>query len=169
MSPARRRAQRLARSRSARRVTHCCRRDTFLRLDRGWLRIDRAAITEASRYDGKWVVTSNDDTLTPDDLALGYKQLLRVESCWRQLKSGLRMRPVFHRLAERIQAHVTISVLALLLERIAEIRAQDTWRNVPAKLAAIKVVEYERGGARIQQTTVLGPDLAALLKKLGVK
>jgi hypothetical protein len=99
----------------------------YLRLDRGWVRIDRAAITEASRYDGKWVVTSNDDTLTPDDLALGYKQLLRVETCWRQLKSGLRMRPVFHRLAERIQAHVTISVLALLLERIAEIRAQDSW------------------------------------------
>jgi transposase len=141
----------------------------YLRLDRGWLRIDRAAITEASRYDGKWVVTSNDDTLTPDDLALGYKQLLRVETCWRQLKSGLRMRPVFHRLAERIQAHVTISVLALLLERIAEIRAQDTWRNISAKLAAIKVVEYERGGARIQQTTALGTDVTALLKKLGVK
>jgi transposase len=141
----------------------------YLRPDRGWLRIDRAAIAEASRYDGKWVVTSNDDTLTPDDLALGYKQLLRVESCWRQLKSGLRMRPVFHRLAERIQAHVTISVLALLLERIAEIRAQDTWRNISAKLAAIKVVEYERGGARIQQTTALGADVTALLKKLGVK
>jgi hypothetical protein len=141
----------------------------YLRLDRGWLRIDRAAITEASRYDGKWVVTSNDDTLTPDDLALGYKQLLRVETCWRQLKSGLRMRPVFHRLAERIQAHVTLSVLALLLERIAEIRAQDTWRNIAAKLAAIKVVEYERGGARIQQTTALGTDVTALLKRLGVK
>jgi transposase len=141
----------------------------YLRIERGLLRIDRGAVEDASRYDGKWVVTSNDDTLSPEDLALGYKQLLRVEACWRQLKSGLRMRPVFHRLAERIQAHVTISVLALLLERIAEIRAQDTWRNVSAKLGAIKVVEYDRGGARVQQTTALTPDLAALLKKLGVK
>ncbi|KAB2899315.1 MAG: IS1634 family transposase [Kofleriaceae bacterium] len=41
----------------------------------GKLRIDRAAVAEAARYDGKWVITSNDDTLTAEDLALGYKQL----------------------------------------------------------------------------------------------
>ena len=52
----------------------------------GGLRIDRAAVKDAERYDGKWVITTNDDTLTPEDLALGYKQLLRVEQCWRQLK-----------------------------------------------------------------------------------
>jgi transposase len=85
------------------------------------------------------VITSNDDTLTAEDLALGYKQLMRVESCWRQLKSGLSMRPVRHFRPWRIQAHVTISVLALLLERIAEIRTGDTWRNVVAKLGQIKV------------------------------
>jgi hypothetical protein len=48
----------------------------------GNLRIDRGAIADAERYDGKWVITSNDDTLTAEDLALGYKQLLRVEQCW---------------------------------------------------------------------------------------
>jgi hypothetical protein len=69
-----------------------------------------------------WVITSNDDTLTAEDLALGYKQLLRVEQCWRQLKSSIRMRPVFHYRPWRIQAHISISILALLLERIAEIR-----------------------------------------------
>lgn len=134
----------------------------------GKLRIDRAAVVDAERYDGKWVITSNDDTLTVEDLALGYKQLLRVEQCWRQLKSGLRMRPVFHWRPWRIQAHVTISVLALLLERIAEIRAGDTWRNLVAQLDTIKVVEYDRGEARIQQTSELRKDLEALLVKLGV-
>jgi transposase len=134
----------------------------------GKLRIDRAAVTEAERYDGKWVITSNDDTLTAEDLALGYKQLLRVEDCWRQLKSGLRMRPVRHFRPWRIQAHVTISVLALLLERIAEIRAGDTWRNITARLGQIKVVEYDRGEARIRQTTEIRDETAALLTKLGV-
>jgi transposase len=134
----------------------------------GKLRIDRAAVAEAARYDGKWVITSNDDTLTVEDLALGYKQLLRVEQCWRQLKSGLRMRPVFHWRPWRIQAHVTISVLALLLERVAEIRAGDTWRNLVAKLDTIKVVEYDRGETRIQQTTELRDGIEALLVKLGV-
>ena len=134
----------------------------------GKLMIDRGAIEQASRYDGKWVITSNDDTLTSEDLALGYKQLLRVEQCWRQLKSGVRMRPVFHYRPWRIQAHVTISVLALLLERIVEIRTGDTWRNVRAQLERVKVVEYDRGGARVQQTTELRPEIAALLRSLKV-
>lgn len=134
----------------------------------GKLMIDRTAVSEAERYDGKWVITSNDDTLTTEDLALGYKQLLRVEQCWRQLKSGLRMRPVFHFRPWRIQAHVTISVIALLLERIVEIRANDTWRNVRAELERVKVVEYDRGEARVLQTTELQPETIALLRKLRV-
>ncbi len=134
----------------------------------GELRLDQTAISEAARYDGKWVVTSNDDTLTAEDLALGYKLLLRVEECWRTMKSGLRMRPVYHFAPHRIEAHVKLSVLALLLERIAEIRAGDTWRNVLAKLETIKVVEYVRGEARVRQTTEVRGEVAALLKKLGV-
>jgi transposase len=134
----------------------------------GNLMLDHGAIADAERYDGKWVVTSNDDTLNPEDLALGYKQLLRVEQCWRQLKSGVRMRPVFHYRPWRIHAHVSISVLALLLERIAEIRARDTWRNIAAKLEKIQVIEYDRGEARVQQTTQLRDEHLALLQQLGV-
>jgi len=134
----------------------------------GALRIDRTAARLEARYDGKWVVTSNDDTLTPEDLALGYKQLMRVEECWHTMKSGLRMRPVFHWAPHRIEAHVKLCVLALLLERIAEIRGGDTWRNLVAQLDTIKVVEYVRAEARIRQTTELRGPVAALLKKLGV-
>jgi transposase len=136
--------------------------------ERGALRVDHAAIHEEERYDGKWVVTSNDDTLTSEDLALGYKQLLRVEACWRQLKSGLKMRPVFHYRPWRIQAHVGIAVLALLIERVAEIRTGETWRNLAASLEKIQVVEYDRGEARIQQTTDVRPEAVELLRKLRV-
>jgi transposase len=134
----------------------------------GTLRIDRGAVADAARYDGKWVVTSNDDTLTAEDLALGYKQLLRVEQCWRTMKSGLRTRPVFHYRPWRIHAHVSICVLALLLERIAEIRTRDTWRNILRELHTLKVVEYERAGARVLQTTEPTPAVLDLLKKLRV-
>ena len=78
------------------------------------------------------------------------------------------MRPVFHYRPWRIQAHVTISVLALLLERVAESRAADTWRNILARLEKIQVVEYDRAEARIQQTTEVRPDAVELLKKLRV-
>lgn len=135
----------------------------------GGLRINRRAVAEAERCDGKWVITSNDDTLSAEDLALGYKQLMRVEECWRTLKSGLRLRPVFHFRPWRIQAHVTITVLALLLERIVELRTRDTWRNVRAALQTVKVVDYARGEARIRQTTEVRPSVSALLRTLKIK
>ena len=132
------------------------------------LMVNRTAIEEAKKYDGKWVVTSNDDTLRAEDLALGYKQLMRVEESWRTLKSGLGLRPVYHWRPWRIQAHVTIAGLALLLERVIEIRGQDTWRNLRAQLKTIKVVAYERGGTHVRQTTEVRPSVAALLRKLRV-
>lgn len=130
--------------------------------------IHRAAVAAEARLDGKWVVTSNDDSLSAEDLALGYKQLMRVEECWRTMKSGLRTRPVFHWTPHRICAHISLCVLALLLERMAERRVGDTWRNVLASLDAIKVVEYERGGVRIRQTTEIRPDTAKALKALRI-
>lgn len=93
---------------------------------------------------------------------------MRVEQCWRSLKSGIRVRPVFHWRPWRIQAHVGIPVLALLLERIAEIRTGETWRNLSKALETIKVVEYERGGVRVRQTTDVRPSVAGLLRTLKV-
>ncbi len=141
----------------------------FLRQTRSGIpKIDRAAVARETKLDGKWVVTSNDDSLSAEDLALGYKQLLRVEQCWRTMKSGLRTRPVFHWRPHRISAHVTLCVLALLLERIAEVCAANTWRNVVAQLDTITVVEYERGAARVRQTSELRRNVTALLEKLNV-
>ena len=78
------------------------------------------------------------------------------------------MRPVFHFRPWRIQAHVSISVLALLLERVAEIRSGDTWRNLAAQLQKIQVVEYDHGEARVCQTTEVGSELVAILRKLNI-
>lgn len=84
------------------------------------------------------------------------------------MKSGLRMRPVFHWAPHRIEAHVKLCVLALLLARIAEIRAGDTWRNLVAQLDTIKVVEYIRGEANVRQTTEVRGTVAGLLQRLKV-
>src|SRR4029450_3767365 len=62
----------------------------YLRLTQGGLlRIDAAKRRAAEQMDGKFVVHSNDDSLTPADLALGYKQLQRAEVAWRRFKSRL--------------------------------------------------------------------------------
>jgi len=135
----------------------------------GRLRLDRRAVREAARYDGKFVVTSNDDTLTAEDMALGYKQLLRVEQSWRELKSGIRVRPMFHWVAHRIHAHVRLSVLSLLLERVAERACQDTWRNIRDRLEQLKVAVFRSPHGRLVQTSELRPETLKVLNQLKIK
>jgi transposase len=95
------------------------------------------------------VLTTNDDSLTPEDVALGYKSMMVIESCFRRMKTtGLRTRPMFHWTAHRVTAHVKLCVLALLLQRAAEIRCSDTWRNI------------------YLQTTKVSTQMAGYLKKL---
>jgi hypothetical protein len=133
------------------------------------LAIDRQAITELERFDGKFVVHTNDDTLSAEDMALGYKQQQRVEEAWRTMKSGLRMRPVFHWAPHRIHAHIAITVLSLLLERAIEHACQDTWRNIRDDLKHIQLAQLSSPNGMVWQVTE--PTEAALnrLKALKTK
>ena len=135
------------------------------------LAIDTAAIRELERFDGKFVVHSNDDTLTAEDMALGYKQLQRqrVEESWRTMKSGLRMRPVFHWAPHRIHAHIPISVLALLLERTIEYACQDTWRNIRDDLKHIQLAQLLSPNGTVWQVTEPPQSAANRLKLLKIK
>ena len=69
----------------------------------GLLRIDRAAAAREAHYDGKWLLRTSHLTLTAEDLAAAYKQLLAVERGWRDCKSSLRLRPVYHHREDRIR------------------------------------------------------------------
>ncbi|MBI2708087.1 MAG: IS1634 family transposase [Actinobacteria bacterium] len=100
----------------------------------GRLLIDRAAIRAEERLDGKFLLRTSDPTLSAEDVALGYKQLLEVERGWRDMKSTLDLRPVYHHLERRILAHVLLCWLALLLIRLAETATGDTWRNLRHEL-----------------------------------
>ena len=86
----------------------------------GLLRIDKAKIKAEANLDGKYLLRCSDPHLPAADIALGYKQLLEVERGWRDMKQILDLRPVYHRLEERIRAHVVLCWLALLLIRIIE-------------------------------------------------
>lgn len=141
----------------------------YVRLTRGDApRIDRAAVAAAERLDGKFVVHSNDDTLSAADLALGYKQLQRVEIAWRQMKSGLRLRPVFHWAPHRIHAHVALTVLALLLERVAEAACGETWRNIRDDLRQIKLAQLSSPNGTVWQVTEPAAGALKCLKSLKI-
>jgi hypothetical protein len=70
-------------------------------------RLDAVKIKAAEKFDGKFVVITNDDTLSAEDVALGYKGAWIIESCFRRMKqTGLEVRPMFHWTPRRIEAHV---------------------------------------------------------------
>ena len=128
----------------------------------------RGKVREAERRDGKVVVHGNDDSLSGEDMALGYKQLQRVEQAWRSLKSGLGLRPLYHRVPHRIQAHVSIAVLALLLERVAERACGQTWRAMRDRLKDIQLAELLVDGRQVWQVTEPGEEDRKLLKHLEI-
>jgi hypothetical protein len=66
-------------------------------------------------------------------VALGYKQLPRVEESFRRLEHGTEIRPVRHRTPERTEAHVFACVPALLLERVAELGTGRRWGGDPPR------------------------------------
>ena len=76
------------------------------RLADGRFRIDKTAIANEAKLDGKWLLRTSDDSLTPTDLALAYKQLIEVERGWRDMKGSLELRPVFHHREDRIRSHI---------------------------------------------------------------
>ena len=119
----------------------------------GRLRIDKAAIAAEEKLDGKFLLETSDQEISAEDAALGYKNLLEAERGFRELKGTLRIRPVFHRLDERIRAHVLICWLALLLVRIAERESARSWRKIRSALERIKLVTLQGAAGTVEQTT----------------
>jgi transposase len=141
----------------------------YLRVIDGQVAIDRDKVSNAERFDGKWVLITNDDTLSTEDIATTYKGLLVIERCFRTLKSAqIRVRPMFHRLEARIAAHVRLCVLALLITRVAETTCKETWPRLYDTLSSLHAVEFRSAGQRIFRRSEPTADVAAVLKLLDV-
>ena len=136
------------------------------RLADGRFRIDKAAIAREARLDGKWLLRTSDDSLTPTDLAVAYKQLLEVERGWRDMKGSLGLRPVFHYREDRIRSHVQLCWLALLLIRVVENATGDTWRNIRHELDRMHLVTLETTEGRVAQRSATTPGQAKILASL---
>jgi DDE family transposase len=134
----------------------------------GRLMVDRSKIRDEARLDGKYLITTSDDTLSAEDVALGYKNLLEAERGFKDLKGTLLMRPVFHRKEDRIRAHVLICFLALVVIRVAELRAGETWRTIGDQLQTIKLGRFRSPDGEFTQRTELTADQRHLLNALGV-
>ncbi len=119
----------------------------------GRLQIDRKKVAAEERLDGKYLLSSSDPDLTAEEIALGYKNLREAERSFRDLKTTLELRPVFHRLEHRIRAHVVVCWLALLLIRIAERATDQSWRRTATELQRLHLVTLQGPAGAVRQTT----------------
>lgn len=143
----------------------------YLRITKSKLvRIDRGAIREAAKYDGKWVIETNDDTISLEDAALGYKGLMVIERCFRSLKrTQIKMTPMYHWAPRRIEAHVKICVLALMIERIAELSCGQPWHRIRRALDELQVTEFFNLNHRVLMRNELPATTRNILKLLKIK
>lgn len=130
----------------------------------GRLQIDRAKIRAEERLDGKYLLSTSDPDLSAEDVALGYKNLLEAERGFRDLKSTLELRPVFHRIEPRIRAHVLLCWMALLLTRVAERRCNTTWHRINIELGRVHAVTLQGSAGTVVQTTPLSPAAESILR-----
>jgi len=128
----------------------------YLRLTPGGLlRVDAAAIKAEQKLDGKYLLRATDPSMSTQDIALGYKQLYEIERGWRSLKTSLDLRPVYHRLEERIRAHVILCWLALLLVRVAETSTGSTWHHIREHLDELHIGTFTGPAGTYRQRTEL--------------
>ena len=137
-------------------------------LPSGRLVIDRAKVAAEQRLDGKYLLSTSDPDLPAEDVALGYKNLLEAEHGFRDLKSTLALRPVFHRLEPRIRAHVLLCWLALLLIRVAERRTGMTWHRIATELNRVHAVTLVGSAGSVVHTTPLTTTQAGIVAACNV-
>lgn len=134
----------------------------------GKLRVDTAKIKAEENLDGKYLLRCSDPHLSAEEIALGYKQLLEVERGWRDMKQIIDLRPVYHRLEERIRAHVILCWLALLLMRIIETTVGGIWPACRRELERLHLGTFTGPAGLFRQVTALTKPQQDLLAKLTV-
>ena len=108
--------------------------------------IDETARALAQMMDGKLLLVTNVQDMTPAELVARYKSLADIERGFKVLKSELEIGPVYHRLPERIRAHASICFIALILHRImrARLRGSNTGLTPERALEQLQRIQHHR-------------------------
>jgi len=145
----------------------------FVELKGGELKLKEEVIREESRYDGKWVLRTNTD-LPSAEVALAYKRLWQVEHAFRELKSGLEIRPVFLRTEDHVRGHIMVCFLALVLEAalLRLLRKQEdngSYRDALIDLDHVRAVEIKANGKSWLVRTELPARAFQAFKDVGLR
>jgi len=125
----------------------------YVKIEKGSTSIDENRIKYEARFDGKWVLRTNTD-LPTEQVALKYKELWRVEKVFRDVKSLLTTRPIFHQKDQTIRGHVFCSFLALVLRkeldrRLIKAGHRFEWAEIKQDLKALQRVTITEDGRQL--------------------
>jgi hypothetical protein len=117
---------------------------------KGAMRIDEGKVAAEARYDGKYVLRTNTE-LPAAEVAKTYKSLWRVERAFRETKSTLNVRPIFHHRDDTSIGHIVAGFLALRLEvdlqrRLDESGVDVAWPTLMRDLGRVQAVRLEADG-----------------------
>ncbi|MFZ2447721.1 MAG: IS1634 family transposase [Syntrophobacteraceae bacterium] len=144
----------------------------YIKSEKDAFSIDREKIEEEARFDGKWVLTTN-TKLRADEVALKYKELWMVEQAFRDAKSLLETRPVFHKRDETIRGLLFCSFLALVLKKELYRRIEAAGNSfegsdVKQDLKSLQEVTIEEEGKRLIIRTQCEGTCGKVFKAAGV-
>jgi len=125
----------------------------YLKITKESVTLDLEKIEAEARFDGKWVLRTN-MRLPAGQVALKYKELWQVEQVFRDIKSVLDTRPIFHKRDETIKGHVFCSFLALVLRKELDRRLEQSgldfeWADIKQDLKALQEVTIDENGKRL--------------------
>ena len=145
----------------------------FLTVDKGAMTIDQAAIDADARYDGVFVLRTNTDH-PPDEVASLYKGLWQVERAFREAKSTLEVRPIYHQNDDACIGHLIAGFLALRLEvdlqsRLDAAGVTTPWPDLIRDLAQVHAVIVDLDGKRYRLRTDLAGAAHAAFAAAGVR
>jgi transposase len=144
----------------------------YLTIERDSVSINQNKVQWESRFDGKWVLLTNTN-FSAEQVALKYKELWQVEQVFRDVKSVLETRPVYHQKDENIRGHVFCSFLALVLRKELDRRLQETgqcfeWADIKQDLKALQEVAIEDSGKALALRTECVGTCGKVFKAVGV-
>jgi len=144
----------------------------FLTITNKSVILDEEKIKADAKYDGIWVLTTN-TKLRAREVALKYKELWMVEYTFRDMKSVIDTRPIFHKRDETIRGHVFCSFLALTLkkelnDRLASQGIEFEWADIKQDLKALQDVLLEENGTMLAVRTECLGTCGKVFKPIGV-
>ena len=125
------------------------------------------------KYEGKYLIQTDQMAMTPLEAVAQYKELNEVERGFRSLKDPIGMRPIWHHHERRVRAHIFVAALAFLLERMLERALQDAGVPLSAQAAltalqTIRHVRFQVNGEERTGVTPGSPHARQVLRVLGI-